>query len=190
MLQRIQTVYLLLVIVSLLIITLGTKIVGFQNKGSHHYELSLDVTVFGVTADATFMEEITDEELESISGFLKLQKRTNRVQALPLISFLFYLISIFMLLLALATLLSYKKLRTQQKLGRFTFIINVVAFVFVLIVFYGLRAQMKSAIEPLEVGTSLGLGFICFITATAFSFLANIGIKRDLNLIESIDRIR
>jgi amino acid transporter len=190
MLQRIQTVYLLLVIISLIIITTGTKIIGFQNKGSDHYELSLDVNVFGVQADAVFSEEITEEELEKIGGFLKLQKRTNRVQSLPVVSFPFYLISIFMLLLAVATLLSYKKLKTQQKLGRITFIVNLISLVFVIIVFYGLRAQMKSAVDPLEVGTSLGLSFFCFITATAFSFLANIGIKRDVNLIDSIDRIR
>lgn len=190
MLQRIQTVYLILVIISLVIVTTGNKVIGLQNKGSDHYELTLDVNVFGVQADAVFNEEITEEELDKISGFLNLQKRTNRVQALPLVSFPFYLISIFMVLLALATLLSYKKLKTQQKLGRFTFVINAIALVFVIIVFYGLRSQMKNAIEPLEVGTSLGIGFYCFIAALAFSFLANIGIKRDINLIESIDRIR
>lgn len=188
--QRIQTAYLAIVVISLAIITSGVKIVGFENATGENYTLSLDANVFGAQADATIDEEISEEELENLSGFLNLKKRTNRLQAFPVISFPFYLISIFMLLLALAAVFTFKNLKTQQKLGRINFLVNLIALIFVMIVFYGLRGQFSNAIEPQESSTSLGLGFFCFIFATAFSFLANIGIKRDLNLIESIDRIR
>jgi 4-amino-4-deoxy-L-arabinose transferase-like glycosyltransferase len=190
MLQRIQTVYLLLVIISLIVITTGSNIVKLQNTGNDHYSLALNVNVFGIQADADFNENITDEELEKISSFLDLENKTNRVKSLPILSFPFYLISIFILLLAVACLLSFKKLKTQQKLGRLTFLLNLLSLIFIIIIFYGLRSQMKEAVAPLEVGSNLGIGFFCFITATAFSFLANIGIKRDVNLIDSIDRIR
>lgn len=190
MLQRIQTIYLLLVIISLIIISAGSNIIKLQNTGNDHYNLELSLNVFGIQADANFNEDITDEEMNKISGFLQLEERTNNVESLPILSFPFYLISIFMLLLAVATLLSYKKLRTQQRLGRLTFFLNLIAFIFIIIVYYGLRSQMKDAVEPLEVGSNLGIGFFSFIIATAFSFLANIGIKRDIKLIDSIDRIR
>lgn len=188
--QRIQTAYLAVVVISLALVTAGIKVVGFENASGDNYELELVVNVFGAQADATIDENISDEELEGLSNFLDLKKRTNRVQAFPVVSFPFYLISIFMLLLSLATVFTFKNLKTQQKLGRINFIVNFFALVFIIIIFYGLRSQFSNAIEPNEISTSLGLGFFCFIFATAFSFLANIGIKRDIKLIESIDRIR
>ena len=45
------------------------------------------------------------------------------------------------------------------------------------------------------IGTKLdaremGLGFILFIAGFPFTFLANLGIKRDKRLLDSLDRLR
>ena len=190
MLQRIQTVYLLLVIASLLIITLGVHFFAFTVKKENTIELSIKVNVFGTQADAILSDNLNEAEEEKISQFLKLKERTKRVSSKPVISFPFYLITIFMTLLALATLISYKKLQTQQKLGRMSFIINLIGLIFILIIYYTSKNQLVDTIENAEEQTRLGFGFYCLVIATACSFLANIGIKKDLNLIKSIDRIR
>jgi len=36
----------------------------------------------------------------------------------------------------------------------------------------------------------MGLGFILFVAGFPFTFLANTGIKRDRNLLKSLDRLR
>ncbi|MFK7784566.1 MAG: DUF4293 family protein [Crocinitomicaceae bacterium] len=45
-------------------------------------------------------------------------------------------------------------------------------------------------IEGEELKRELGLGFYLFVVGLPFSFLANVGIKRDKRLLDSIDRIR
>lgn len=189
MLQRIQTLYLLIAIISLLIITFGTNIFSFDLEKEHEVDVEIAVNVFGTQASGTI--ELTEEtETKKMYDFLKLKERANRVAGSPIISFPFYLITIFMTMLSVATLLSYKKLETQQKLGRFNFVFLVLGLVFVSIAFYGSRSQLNSMLEDLSVISRLGLGYYLLIVATAFAFLANLGVKRDLNLIKSIDRIR
>ena len=36
----------------------------------------------------------------------------------------------------------------------------------------------------------MGLGYLLFLCGFPFTFLANIGIKRDKNLLDSLDRLR
>lgn len=190
MIQRIQTLYLLLVVAALLVVTLGTSVFSFQSEENKDMDLLIKVNVFGIQADATLSDDIKESDRERLNDFLQLEERTNKVKARPVLSFPFYLIAVFMTLLAVATLLTYKNLKTQQKLGRFNFILNLSAFVFVVIIYYASKNQAINAVEGFDIKARLDLGFYCLIIATAFSFLANIGIKRDLKLIESIDRIR
>jgi len=189
MLQRIQTLYLLFAIISLLVISFGTSMFSFELEKGKEVDVEIAVNVFGTQATGTI--ELTEEtETKKMHDFLKLKERTDRVAGSPIISFPFYLITIFMSMLSVATLLSYKKLETQQKLGRFNFVFLVLGLIFVTIAFYGSRGQLNNMLEDLNVTSRLGLGYYLLIVATAFAFLANLGVKRDLNLIKSIDRIR
>ena len=190
MIQRIQTLYLVFTITSLLIITSGVTIFSFNSTESEEVELSVKVNVFGVQADADLSENVSEETQDQLKDFLELEERTMSVRSAPVFSFPFYLILIFMSLLAVATLLTFKKLKTQQRLGRLNFVFNLLATVFVVISFYIAKNQSATIIEDVAVTANLGFGFYCFIIATAFAFLAIIGIKRDLKLIESVDRIR
>lgn len=190
MVQRIQTLYLVIVIAALVTISLGINIFSFSSEKADDFELKFSVNVYGAQADAFLPDNMSAEEEEKLKEFLKIKKRTNRVSSQPIITFPFYLISIFMTVLALATLLTYKNLKTQKKLGRLGFITNLSAFVFVVIIYYFSKQQANDLIEDIDVNSSLHFGFYCLVISTAFSFLASTGIKRDLKLIESIDRIR
>ena len=148
------------------------------------------VNVFGVQADADLSENVSAETQYQLKDFLELEERTMSVRSAPVFSFPFYLILIFMSLLAVATLLTFKKLKTQQRLGRLNFVFNLLATVFVVISFYIAKNQSATIIEDVVVTANLVFGFYCFIIATAFAFLAIIRIKRVLKLIESVDRIR
>ena len=41
-----------------------------------------------------------------------------------------------------------------------------------------------------NAGQELGLGYIFFIAGLPFSFLALIGVKKDKNLLDSLNRLR
>ncbi len=189
MIQRIQSIYLLLVIVALLTITFGANFFSYKIDKQDNIDLTIKLNVFGIQADGEF-QNLNPEDEKKINQFLKLKERSSKITSSPVVSFPFYLIAIFLILLSIATLLSFKKLETQQKLGRINFVAILTSFIFVIIIFYASRSQVRNAIEDIEFSSRLGLSFYAMIVATAFAFLANIGIKRDLDLIKSIDRIR
>ncbi len=189
MLQRIQTVYFTIVAVGLIWISFGATIFSFQLEKKQEVDVNISMNVFGTIADGT-IDLKKEDESKNMQQFLKLKSQTNRLAASPIVSFPFYLISIFLSMLALAVLLSYKKLETQQKLGRLSFVTLLVGLIIVTVIFYATRGQLNGMLEGLLVKSRLGIGYYLLIVATAFSFLGNLGVKRDLDLLKSIDRIR
>lgn len=190
MIQRVQSLYLLLAIVCLLLITFGVNLFSFQVEKDQVIDLALRVNVFGTQADALIGEQLATQDYEEVNSMLKLKERTNKVENKPLVNLPFYMLSIFLTLLCGATLMSYKKIPTQQKLARLNFVLHAVAFIFLLIIYYAMRNQMGGLLTDATNSAVLGVGFFALAAATAFSFLASIGIKKDLNLIKSVDRIR
>lgn len=191
MIQRVQSIYLALVIIALITLTLGSNVFFYNIQQEDVIDLTLSVNVFGSQADATFGEQFDEAQNQNIASLLQIKNKMNQVKRQPVVSFPYYLFSIFLTLLAVATLLSFKKLATQQKIARLNFVLNLVAFIFVLLIYYlGKNQASGFAIDGAELKARLGLGFYCLVASTAFSFLALIGIKRDLQLIKSIDRIR
>ena len=101
------------------------------------------------------------------------------------LSFPFYIILIFLVLIELAALLNYKKLKAQLKWAQYGFLIYVVLGLALLIFFL---AGSDLAL-PASTATP-GVGLFLFLTGIPFTFLAVKAIKKDKALIDSVDRIR
>ncbi|MDG1333703.1 MAG: DUF4293 domain-containing protein [Crocinitomicaceae bacterium] len=89
-------------------------------------------------------------------------------------------------LLCFICIMSYKNLNRQFKLGRTIFLLYFVSVVgLLLLAFVG-----DGLIDEGDMKRELGIGFYLFIAGFPFSFLANVGIKRDKRLLDSLDRLR
>jgi hypothetical protein len=98
-------------------------------------------------------------------------------------------------ILTLATLFMYKKRPRQLLMCRFNFLLHI----FVVLGFYAFyyfgRTYIQEAIhatvdEEVIVHVNMQLGFYFLIPTIAFLFLAIKGIKRDEDLVKSLDRLR
>jgi cell division protein FtsW (lipid II flippase) len=101
-------------------------------------------------------------------------------------NFPFFIGTIALILIGFLTLMSYKKLDRQFKLGRMTFYIYFVMLISVITL-----AIFGGSILSVDTGRrEMGIGFFLFVAGFPFSFLSNTGIKRDKKLLESLDRLR
>lgn len=89
-------------------------------------------------------------------------------------------------LLCFVCLMSYKNLNRQFKLGRTIFFLYFLSVVGIIV----LSMIGDGMIDEVTTKRELGLGFYLLIAGFPFTFLANIGIKRDKRLLESLDRLR
>ncbi len=97
-----------------------------------------------------------------------------------------YLTVIGLCLFTFMTLMSYKKIRKQLKWARslfFIYLLMVIAFLIYSSLGKGMYFEDGATQE-------LGLGYLFFIAGLPFSFLALIGVKKDKNLLDSLDRLR
>lgn len=158
MIQRIQTVYLAIAIILLTIVTLGTTLFSFVNETTRYSFNSY--------------------------GIMKYNLSTNNLVSQQ--SFPFYLGTIALILLCFITLMSYKNLERQFKLGRTVFFLYFVMLMSVVL----LSVLGDGMLEAETTGREMGLGFFLFVVGFPFTFLANTGIKRDKKLLDSLDRLR
>lgn len=101
-------------------------------------------------------------------------------------SFPIFVGTISLVLLCFLCLMSYKNLARQFKLSRMIFMIYFLSLItMVLLASFG-----DTMIEAETSSRELGLGFILFVAGFPFVFLANISVKRDKKLLESLDRLR
>ena len=97
-----------------------------------------------------------------------------------------YLSVIGLCLFLFMTLMSYKNLKRQLKWARScTFLYTV--FVLASIIFYNAGGGILAEGEYLR---ELGLGYALLIAGFPFCFLAQLGIKKDKKLLDSLDRLR
>lgn len=82
--------------------------------------------------------------------------------------------------------MGYKNLTRQFKLARTIFFIYLLLIVS-LVIFAIMGGGMLSAEETKR---ELGLGFFLFVLGFPFCFLAQLGIKRDKKLLDSLNRLR
>ncbi len=98
----------------------------------------------------------------------------------------FYLFPILLILLGFMTIMSYKNINRQLRLARLNFFLYFILLIATLIFcmagdsFLGLKNASRE----------MGLGFILLTVGFPFTFLANIGIKRDKKLLDSLNRLR
>ena len=101
-------------------------------------------------------------------------------------NFPFYLGTGALILLCFLCIMSYKNLKRQFKLGRLIFgLYFLMLIVVVLLSIFG-----SELIDAETTARENGLGLFLFIAGFPFSFLANTGIKRDKQLIDSLERLR
>jgi amino acid transporter len=98
----------------------------------------------------------------------------------------YYIVGICLILLAFIALMSYKNHKRQLAVGRLTLFVY-----FVLVILTLLGSFLGHYLTEEEtLSRNLGAGFFFFIAGFPFIFLGNIGVKRDKNLLESLDRLR
>jgi hypothetical protein len=157
MIQRIQTLYLAILILLVSIVSTGTSLFSFISETS-----KFTFSSFGITEYSLDGKFIQTETFPIFVGTI----------ALVLLSFL--------------CLMSYKNINRQFKLGRLVFFIYFLSLlsIFLLSVFGDRLLDVSSS------SIEMGVGYYLFIAGFPFSFLANIGIKRDKKLLDSLDRLR
>jgi|TARA_R110000737_G_scaffold345006_1_gene372854 hypothetical protein len=158
MIQRIQSVYLFIALICLGIVTYGTTLFSFITE-----KAELQLSSFGV------------KQTEAIAG------QTDYSASFP-----GYFIGIGLMIIGLATLLSFKKLPRQHKFGRMFFYTYFAVLVSVLLFFYFGASQVANGITAKH----LDLGFFLLVIGFPFTFLANTGINRDKKLLDSLNRLR
>ena len=101
-------------------------------------------------------------------------------------SFIFIVLSLIFILSAVLAILNFKKIKKQLQFAKLTIIFSLFLAVYlVLIKFVGHN------IYGFEISTiKLDIGFYLILVTLPLSFLAYSGVKRDKNLLDSLDRLR
>ncbi len=89
-------------------------------------------------------------------------------------------------LLCFICIMSFKNLNRQFKLGRMIFFLYFLGLVGIIL----LSSLGDGMIDEANTKRELGVGFYLFIAGFPFTFLANVGIKKDKRLLDSLDRLR
>jgi amino acid transporter len=160
MIQRIQTIYLAVAMILLSIVATGSEVFRFVGD-----TIFFKFNAFGI-------ERFLVSNPNS---------KSELVQSYPL-----YISLILLVMFLFVTLMGYKNLKRQLKLVRTAFYIYLL-LVITLIIFSSVGLSNFTN-EPLK--RELGLGFFLFIAGLPFVFLANLSIKRDKKLIDSLNRLR
>ena len=145
-------------------ILLGTCLTGVEI-----YRFSTDKTYFAFNAYG-FQEAINDDSATNLSN-----------QSKP-----FYIIGILMVLFIFYVTMSYKKLNTQLKLARFVSFAYL-AIIIALVIF---GATGNQYFYDGNCTRELGAGFSLLVIGFPFCYLAQLGIKRDKKLLDSLNRLR
>lgn len=101
-------------------------------------------------------------------------------------SFIFIVLSLIFILGAVLSILNFKKIKKQLQFAKLTIIFSLLLAVYLfLIKFLGhnIYGFEKSTIK-------LDVGFYLILFTLPLSFLAYSGVKRDKNLLDSLDRLR
>ncbi len=165
MLQRVQTIYFILAFTCM--------------------ALLLVFPIFSIWIEASGMQEVYAQfGSEGLSG------EGVDEGNLPL-SYAFISLALF----TAACLLMYKKRPRQLLLTRINLILHILLVIGVYVFYYlgrGLLEERLTDFYGTEVFVSfrMEVGFFLLIPTVAFLFLAIRGIKRDENLVKSLDRIR
>jgi len=158
MIQRVQSVYLAIMMILLSFAVFSTNFFSFLN----------DTNKFSFGAYGIVNSDISSNKILSHQFF-------------PI-----FIGMISLILLAFITLMYYKNIKRQFKLGRLVFVI----YFLVLILLFVLSIWGNKLLSQPAETREMGIGFLLVVLGFPFSFLANVGIKRDKQLLDSLDRLR
>lgn len=160
MIQRIQTVYLSFAVILFSIVNFGSPV--FYFLGNKMYEF----TLYGIFEKSS--EKSSEKTSESIAIF-------------PL-----YMVTVFIAVLLIVAIFSYKNLKKQFLLVRIATLVNGL-FILGLVAYYFLHSN---PIKAEDTTIQIGNGCYLLLMTLPLLFLANNGIKRDKKLIDSLNRLR
>lgn len=160
MIQRIQTVYFIIVMVLLSALLSGVEIFGFPTLKNYFSYSVYGVQRFGSAVSAPH------GKAENIQG-----------------SVLFYFVIAFVLF-NYYVMMNYKNLKKQFRLARLALLIYLAGLLFVLVV------GSLGLIVPSALAIELGWGYYLSVVGLPFSYFAFKGVKKDKEILESLDRLR
>lgn len=190
MIQRVQTLYLLLTLIALVALSFGLDFLTVEAKVDNQYEVYSHGNVKGVQKDVILKGELTEENMHALRLAVDKADIEPQMMNVSTYSFPFYIGTILLSLLTISTILSYKKLKRQQQLARLVFVLNLIMFFVVVIASDRITSSVVPGISADQVVSKLDTGFYFLCIAVAFSFMALLGIRRDVKIISSLDRLR
>ena len=98
-----------------------------------------------------------------------------------------YLVSVSFSILMLV---NYKKRSMQMRYGKLLYLIISITLCYMLIESYNLKNLIDSLENVVYVGQTYQIGFFLLVSSFPFLFLANRSIKKDEDLVKSLDRLR
>jgi cytochrome bd-type quinol oxidase subunit 2 len=101
-------------------------------------------------------------------------------------SFIFIVLSLVFILSAVLAILNFKKIKKQLQFAKLSIIFSL--FLGIYLVFIKFLAHKIYGIETSTI--KLDIGFYLTLVTLPLSFLAYSGVKRDKNLLDSLDRLR
>lgn len=191
MLQRPQTLYLILALVCITL--MGAFNIATYTPKDSKGEVGIAAKLTGLDFFVDSDEEDVQKEVSALNEAMDKRMEENKLSML----FTAGVIGLALLLIYIVyMIMKFKNLRLQLKMGRTLFLALLVLFVGL---FFGadqgvdvLSEQLKSAYgsEPVEFQVNYSVGLFMPAAAAAFVWLANLGIKRDEKLLKSLDRLR
>ena len=139
-----------------------------------------------VTAGVEMFSFVTESSRYEVSAFGITESSKESEVLLSHTSYPMFIGTIALILLCFLAIMSYKNLDRQLKLGRIIFGLYFLGVIGVLVLTMIGEQLIGTKLDARE----MGLGFILFIAGFPFTFLANLGIKRDKRLLDSLDRLR
>ena len=159
MLQRIQTIYILILTVLLFIAPF------FSFTQFNLEEGNILFLATGMKGDITILDSFVFPKYV-ITG---------------------YLVSVSFSILMLV---NYKKRSRQMRYGKLLYLIISITLCYMLIESYNLKNLIDSLENVVYVGQTYQIGFFLLVSSFPFLFLANRSIKKDEDLVKSLDRLR
>ncbi|MES2555274.1 MAG: DUF4293 family protein [Bacteroidota bacterium] len=159
MIQRIQTIFYLVALLIVAIPLLGMEIFSFSNE-----DVTYHFTLFGNTRELFAGEPVVLDMIQ-----------------LPL-----FWGNVLVIIFLLLTIVLYKNLRLQLRLGRFllTFYLAFIIGLFITIYFY------YTLLSIIKVDLQIGSVVYLMIAGMLFVWLGNRGVNKDRKLLNSMDRLR
>ncbi len=197
MLQRIQTIYLLILIALSAVMLSGFDVLEFKAE-SDVLKDPFSIVLSAQKIQGSAELQLSEKELSDFSQEIKKTPfsfdENQQVITLSKTSPLLF-IQIVLTILALVNLLSYKNLKRQLRIARATMLVSLLYVIGIMAMVYFSLDYINPyldqlPLESVQVSRITHYGFYIICAQFPFAYLALMGIKRDVNLIKSLDRLR